>query len=178
MSSATSGLSGQSQPSVHMTAVPPDACGYQGQRAGMVSRLLASAVDLVAVVSTVGVGYLAVSMVIFVWDPIRFHFPAPDRTWLLAATGAVLFCYLSASWATTGRTWGDLLLGLRVVNYQGEPLRVAGAIIRAALCVVFPIGIMYVAVSRANRSVADVVLRTSVVYAWGGDSAPAGERRH
>jgi uncharacterized RDD family membrane protein YckC len=159
-----------------MSAVPPDARGYQGQRAGLVSRLLASAVDLLAVACTVGAGYLAVSTVIFLWDPAGFHFPAADRTWLLAAGGAVLFCYLSASWATTGRTWGDLLLGLRVVNYRGEPLRVSGAVIRAALCVVFPIGIFYVAVSRANRSVADVVLRTSVVYAWGGDPVPARER--
>jgi uncharacterized RDD family membrane protein YckC len=177
VSSATSGLSA-GKPSVRLTAVPPEARRYQGQRAGVVSRLLASAVDLVAVAGTVAAGYLAVSMVMFLWDPSRFHFPAVDRTWLLAAGGAVLFCYLSAAWATTGRTAGDLLLGLRVVNYQGERLRVAGAVFRAALCVVFPIGILWVAVSRANRSVADVVLRTSVIYAWGGDSALTTERRY
>jgi uncharacterized RDD family membrane protein YckC len=163
----TSGLSDRSQPSVHLAAVPPEARGYQGQRAGLVSRMLASAVDLVVVVGTVAIGYLAVSMVLFLWDPGHFHFPAPDRTWLLTAGGVVLFCYLSVSWLVNGRTWGDFLLGLRVVNYQGEPLRVAGAVARSALCVVFPIGILWVAVSRANRSVADVVLRTSVVYAWG-----------
>ena len=162
-----SGLSDRSQPTVHVAAVPPEARGYQGQRAGLVSRVLASAVDLVVVIGTVAVGYLAVSMVLFLWDPGHFHFPAPDRTWLLTAGGVVLFCYLSVSWLVNGRTWGDFLLGLRVVNYQGEPLRVAGAVARSALCVVFPIGILWVAVSRANRSVADVVLRTSVVYAWG-----------
>ena len=177
MSSATSGLN-ESKPSVPLTAVPPEARRYQGQRAGMVSRLLACAVDLGIVAGTVGAGYLAVSLVMFLWDPSRFHFPAFDRTWLLTAGGAVLFCYLSASWAMTGRTWGDLLLGLRVVNYKGEQLRAAGAVLRAALCVVFPIGIFWVAVSRANRSVADLVLRTSVIYAWGDDSAPARERRH
>lgn len=177
MSSATSGLSG-SKPSVRLTVVPPDARPYQGKRAGVVSRLLASAVDLVVVIGIIGAGYLAVSMVMFLWDPSRFHFPALDRTWLLAAGGAVLFCYLSAAWAMTGRTPGDLLLGLRVVNYQGEPLRVAGAVLRAALCVVFPVGILWVAVSKANRSVADVVLRTSVIYAWGGGSARTIEPRH
>jgi uncharacterized RDD family membrane protein YckC len=177
VSSATSGLSA-GKPSIRLTAVPPEARRYQGQRAGVVSRLLASAVDLVAVCGTVGAGYLAVSMVMFLWDPSRFHFPALDRTWLLAAVGAVLFCYLSAAWAMTGRTPGDLLLGLRVVNYRGERLRVAGAVLRAALCVVFPIGILWVAVSRANRSVADIVLRTSVIYAWGGDSALTTERHH
>jgi uncharacterized RDD family membrane protein YckC len=168
MSSAARGLSGRSQPPARVTAVPPDARGYQGQRAGLVSRLLASAIDLAVVAGIVGAGYLAVSAVLFLWNPGAFRFPAPDRTWLLVAGGAVLFCYLWASWALTGRTWGDLLLGLRVVNYQGGPMRVSGAALRAALCVVFPIGIFYVAVSRANRSVADVVLRTSVVYAWVG----------
>jgi uncharacterized RDD family membrane protein YckC len=148
-------------------AVPPDARGYQGQRAGLVSRLLACAVDLVVVVGTIGAGYLTVSLILFLWNPSGFHFFVPDRTWLFAVGGAVLLCYLSASWAMTGRTWGDLLLGLRVVNRQGEQLGLSAAAIRAALCVAFPIGILYVAVSRANRSVADVVLRTSVVYAWG-----------
>jgi len=168
MSGTASGLNGRSQPSVRLAAVPPEARAYQGQRAGLVSRLLASTVDLAAVVGAIGAGYLAVSMVVFLWDPGRFHFPAVDTAWLLTAGGVVLFCYLSASWAMTGRTWGDLLLGLRVVNYQGERLRAAGAALRAALCVVFPIGIFWVAVSRANRSVADLVLRTSVVYAWAG----------
>lgn len=177
MSGATSGLSG-STPSVRLTAVPPEARPYQGQRAGVVSRLLASAIDLVAVAGIVGAGYLAVSMVMFLWDPSKFHFPALDRTWLLAAGGAVLFCYLWAAWAMNGRTPGDFVLGLRVVNYRGERLRVTGAFLRAALCVVFPIGILWVALSRANRSVADVVLRTSVIYAWGGDSVLTMERRH
>jgi uncharacterized RDD family membrane protein YckC len=166
MSSATRGLGDPSQPPVHLTAVPPDARGYQGQRAGLVSRLLASAVDLAVVVGVVAAGYLAVSMVAFLWNPSKFHFPVPDRTWLLIAGGVVLFCYLWASFALNGRTLGDFLLGLRVVNYQGERMHVYGAALRAALCVVFPIGIFYVAVSRANRSVADVVLRTSVVYDW------------
>jgi uncharacterized RDD family membrane protein YckC len=166
MSSATRGLGDPSQLPVHMTAVPPDARGYQGQRAGLISRLLASAIDLAVVIGVVAAGYLAVSVVLFLWNPSKFHFPAPDRTWLLIAGGVVLFCYLWASFALNGRTLGDFLLGLRVVNYQGERMRVYGAALRAALCVVFPIGIFYVAVSRANRSVADVVLRTSVVYDW------------
>jgi uncharacterized RDD family membrane protein YckC len=169
MSNTADGRTGPGRPPVRMAAVPSEARGYQGQCAGMVSRLLASAVDFVVVAGIVGAGYLAVSVVAFLWDPGRFHFPAADRTWLLAAGGVTLFVYLSASWVMTGRTWGDLLLGLRVVNHRGEPLRLSGAIVRAALCVVFPIGIFYVAVSRANRSVADVVLRTSVVYAWGHD---------
>lgn len=167
MSSATDNLNSPGRPPLRTAALPREARAYQGQRAGVISRLLACAVDLAVVAAIVGGGYLATSVVLFLWDPGRFHFPVMDRTWLLTAGGAVLFVYLSVSWVMTGRTWGDLLLGLRVVNFRGEPLRVAGAVLRAALCVVFPIGIFYVAVSRANRSVADVILRTSVLYDWG-----------
>ncbi|MBV9445147.1 MAG: RDD family protein [Streptosporangiaceae bacterium] len=78
---------------------------------------------------------------------------------------AALLIYLSAAWGTTGQTWGDLLFGLRVVDHRGGRLRPVGTILRAALCVVFPIGILLVPVNRANRSVADAVLRTSVVAA-------------
>jgi len=58
-------------------------------------------------------------------------------------------------------------------------LRLAGAFMRAVLCVIFPVGLAWVLVSRHNRSLQDVVLRTSVVYDWLGEpnpAAPAGER--
>jgi len=167
MSGAADNVSSPGRLPVRTVALPREARAYQGQRAGVVSRVLADAVDLAVVAGIIGAGYLATSAVLFLWAPVRFHFPTLDRTWLLTAGGAVLFVYLSVSWVMTGRTWGDLLLGLRVVNFRGEPLGVVGAVLRAALCVVFPIGILYVAVSRANRSVADLVLRTSVLYDWG-----------
>jgi len=167
MNGTAGGLSGPGRRPLRAVAVPREARTYQGHRAGLISRVLASGIDLLIIVAIVGAGYLAVSIVLFLWNPGAFHFPALDRTWFLVSGGAVLFVYLSACWVMTGRTWGDLLLGLRVVNYQGEPLRIAGAALRAAVCVVFPIGIFYVAVSRANRSVADVALRTSVIYDWG-----------
>jgi hypothetical protein len=36
--------------------------------------------------------------------------------------------------------------------------------VRALLCVLFPVGLLWVLLSGENRSVQDVVLRTSVVY--------------
>jgi uncharacterized RDD family membrane protein YckC len=103
----------------------------------------------------------------FLWSPSSFHFPEPPGGVLLLVGAGVLFTYLTASWVTTGRTYGDHLLGLRVVNFRGERLRLAGASARAALCVVFPIGVLWVLLSPANRSVQDVLVRTSVVYDWG-----------
>jgi hypothetical protein len=40
------------------------------------------------------------------------------------------------------------------------------ALLRAALNVVFPLGLAWVAISRQNRSVQDVALGTSVIYDW------------
>ena len=78
----------------------------------------------------------------------------------------VLFVYFVESWATTGRTYGDHLLGLRVVNWRGGQLRWSGAIVRSAFCVALPIGLYWAVVSPTRRSLQDTVLRTSVVYDW------------
>jgi uncharacterized RDD family membrane protein YckC len=73
--------------------------------------------------------------------------------------------YLSAAWAISGRTCGALLMGLRVVGPGGR-LRPAVALLRAVLCVLFPVGLLWCAVNARNRSLQDIVLRTSVVYDW------------
>jgi uncharacterized RDD family membrane protein YckC len=57
-------------------------------------------------------------------------------------------------------------MGLHVVDRRGRNLRLGLALARAVFCVTFPVGLVWVAVSRENRSVQDLVLRTSVVYDW------------
>ena len=71
----------------------------------------------------------------------------------------------------TGRTFGDALFGLQVLNFHGRRMTVAGGILRAVLCMIFPIGVLWVAVNRQNRSVQDIMLRTSVVYEWAPHAA-------
>ncbi len=78
----------------------------------------------------------------------------------------VAFCYLTVFWSLTGRTYGYLVMGLRVQRRSGRPLRLPGAAVRAAFVVVFPIGIVWVPVGRGNKSVQDFVLGTRVVYDW------------
>ena len=46
-----------------------------------------------------------------------------------------------------------------------EP-ELVGALLRAVLCVLFPIGLFWIVLSSENRSVQDVLLRSSVVYDW------------
>jgi uncharacterized RDD family membrane protein YckC len=146
--------------------VPVEARPFQGHRAGIVTRTVANVVDFVLVVGVLAGGYAAWCAVTFLINPTKFSFPAPSFLALLVCYGVVLFVYLTVSWATTGRTYGDHLLGLRVVNFRGERMRWAGAILRAAFCVVLPIGLYWAVVSPKDRSLQDAVLRTSVIYDW------------
>ncbi|HEV7192141.1 MAG TPA: RDD family protein [Jatrophihabitantaceae bacterium] len=138
----------------------------QGRRAGFVTRMLANVVDAGVVIGVLLGAYTTISIVKFLWAPQAFHFLAPNFAFVLIIGGAVEFVYLTAAWRIWGRTWGDQLLGLRVISFRGTHLRWAGATVRAALCVTIPIGLVWVLVSRENRSAQDVVLRTSVVYDW------------
>ncbi len=84
----------------------------------------------------------------------------------MIAGGVVMMLYLTACWTASGRTYGDHLLGLRVVGWRGRRLRPVGALLRAVLCVLFPVGLFWILLSPENRSVQDVLLRSSVVYDW------------
>ena len=78
----------------------------------------------------------------------------------------VMALYLAVAWAIGGRTFGDMLMGLRVVRAGGQPIGwfLSGA--RAIAYVLLPIGLLWSAVDRRSRSLQDVVLWTAVVYDW------------
>lgn len=147
-------------------AIPHEAQPFQGLRAGIVSRLLAGVVDLGVVVLALLAAYVADAGLRFLWQPITFRFPSASSTVLLFEGLAILVPYLAVSWWLVGRTCGDYLLGLRVVNARGRRMTLWGALVRAAFCALLPLGLMWVAVSRQDRSIQDVVLRTSVIYDW------------
>jgi uncharacterized RDD family membrane protein YckC len=69
-------------------------------------------------------------------------------------------------WWLVGRTYGDRVMALLVVSFRGTRQRFLGALLRALLCIAFPVGVLWCAVNRFNRSVQDIVLRTTVVYDW------------
>jgi uncharacterized RDD family membrane protein YckC len=148
-----------------MLTVSRDA-GIRGQQAGVVTRSLANVVDVLVVALLLVGGYAGVVAVRFLLHPTGFTLPSPGaRTMLLIGLG-VLAVYFAVTWAIVGGTYGDRLLGLRVVTGAGEPLHWGRSALRAVLCVVFPIGLLWVAASQDNRSVQDLLLRTSVVYDW------------
>ena len=147
-------------------AVPVEARPFQGQRAGIVTRTAANTVDFLLVVAVLAVGYLSWCAIKFLLNPTHFSFPKASFILLLVCFGVVLFIYFTVSWATTGRTYGDHQLGLRVVSPRGDRLRWPGAVVRAGFCIALPIGLYWAVVSPTNRSVQDSVLRTSVIYDW------------
>ena len=148
-------------------SAPPVARGLQGHRAGIVSRFLADAIDLlVIVVAVVGV-YLGVSVVRFLLHPRRFTWPEVSALNLGTLGWILLILYLTIGWANTGRTWGKGVLGLRVVSSKDAGLPLWRAFVRATVCALFPIGLFWSAISTRNQSVQDLLVRTTVVYDWG-----------
>ena len=146
--------------------VPENARPFQGRRAGIVTRFAAAVLDGAAVVGLVVAVHAMVVGTIFLIHPTGFHWPKSLGWSFLGAAGVIAVIYLTLGWRTTGRTWGCAIMGVRVVTGRGEKLRLATAFLRSLFCVVFPIGLFWSAVSRSNRSIQDVVLRTSVIYDW------------
>jgi uncharacterized RDD family membrane protein YckC len=149
-----------------VSPVPREARPYQGHRAGAVTRVSAATIDAAVVGAVLLVSYGLMAGFLFLLDPRRFTFPDTSIFRSLIAALVVLVVYLSLAWWTSGRTYGCLVLGLRVVNRRGERLHLPGALVRAVCCALLPIGLLWCVLSRENRSLQDVVLRTSVVYDW------------
>lgn len=119
---------------------------HQGEgNAGLVTRPLAATVDAIAVViGTVGL-YLGAAGIRLSWSPLQFHWPQPSTwvsTFMLALVATV---YLTIAWATTGRSYGATLLGVRVLARSRRRLGWIRAMLRAVVCVLVPIGLLWTA---------------------------------
>ena len=132
--------------------------------AGVVTRLLAAAVDAVVVVVLTALIDLAAAGARFLWSPADFRWPRPTAVGMIGVLLLVAVVYLSAGWALTGRTYGSRLMGLRVLSSRHQLLGWPRSILRALLSVLWPVGLLWCAISRTRLSFADVVLRTVVVY--------------
>jgi len=146
---------------------PEEARAIQGQSAGFVTRLAANIIDMVVLAIT-WVGFLLfISLARFIAHPLHgWHLPEPP-TWESGLTICLLaIVYLTIGWSGTGRSVGKRMAGLSV-HASGAQLKAGRALARAVLYVVFPIGFLWVLVSRKNKSLYDILLGTSVVYDWG-----------
>lgn len=182
-------------PDRDLPALPTDAIGFQGERAGLVSRAIAACIDVLLVFLFVLATIAVLWMLSFIVNPGTTDFGGslqesaqrtdriPSVLWLVLYGYAVNVLYWTVFWALTGRTIGNLIMGLRVVNRKGEHTGWVLSFVRALFCTVVPIGLLWVLVSGRNRSIQDVVLRTSVIYDWvvgipwlSKDAVPANPR--
>ncbi len=152
--------------SAHIDPVPREARPFQGHRAGLVTRAAAGAIDVGIVIIALGVCYLGVFAFLFLLEPRNFTAPRPSPGLVYAVGTLLLILYLAVCWMGNGRTYGDHVMGLRVVNHKGGRLHPLRALARAVFYAIFPIGLLWVLVSGQNRSLQDLVLRTSVIYDW------------
>lgn len=149
---------------VRPAPVPVPGAGPPLSHAGVVTRLLAAAVDTVAVVVLAVMLDLAAAGARFLWSPVNFRWPQPTAFVVVAVLFVVAVVYLTAGWALAGRTYGAKLMGLRVLSARYELVGWTRSVLRALVCVLWPVGLLWCGISRTRRSVADLVVRTVVVY--------------
>ncbi len=169
-------------PDHQVASIPTDAVRFQGDRAGLVSRAVAAFLDFFLVFAIVLATIAVIWMLSFVIDPtnpVSAAIPADavqssaDRLRRLPPVGLMIIygyvlnvVYWTAFWALSGRTVGNLIMGLRVVDRKGEHPGWMLSFVRAVFCTIFPVGLLWVLPSKSNRSIQDTVLRTSVIYDW------------
>jgi len=155
----------QGPPSLDARRIPRGARSYQGTRAGVVARVIAALID-VCLIAAIVLGLRAILLVWFVVQPGPSEAMLPTRNEFIGLGAVLLWGMWAACWARGVRTCGGLVIGVRVIGRSGGRAGAWLAMLRAALCLIFPIGIFWAAFSPANRSLQDVLLRTSVIIDW------------
>ena len=132
--------------------------------AGIISRGVAAVIDLAVVGVVIGLLYLGLVLSRLIFNPTNFALPTLNALFSTTAVLIVSALYLAGAWALSGCTVGAVTMGLRVVGRRSERVRPAVATLRAIACVLFPVGLLWVAVDRQRRSIQDLLLGTRVVY--------------
>jgi len=134
------------------------------RNAGIVSRCVAAVIDLGVVLVIIGVVYVGLILTRLALNPSAFQFPAIGVLFSTTATFSISVLYLAGCWVVSGCTAGAVVMGLRVKGRKSERLPGVVALLRAVACVVFPVGLAWVAVDPQRRSVQDLIFRSRVVY--------------
>ena len=144
----------------------PQARALQGNRAGIVSRVIADGIDYVIAFSIYFAILIGLAVAEYLLTKNKFEIPDPPVFVSVFVPWLVLVLYLTAGWGGTGRTFGKSVMGLRVVTRAGLRVPPRRAFLRALLCATIPWVILWVAVSRKNVGLHDIAFRTGVVYDW------------
>lgn len=132
--------------------------------AGVVSRGVAAVIDLVFVGVLLAGLYVGLMLALLALNPGSFRFPALDVVFTGFVGFVVAVIYLAGCWSVSGCTAGAAVMGLQVVGRNSAKLKPIVGLLRAAACVIFPLGLAWVALDRDRRSLQDRIFRTRVVY--------------
>lgn len=138
---------------------------HDERAAGVVSRGVAAVVDLVVVGVLLAMLYLGLILTLLALHPGAFRFPALNLVFSGTVAFGVAVLYLAGCWSVSGCTAGAVVMGLRVVGRRGRRLAPVVSLLRAAACVVFPLGLAWVALDARRRSLQDIAFGSRVVYA-------------
>ncbi len=156
----------------------------QGQYAGFVTRLIAFAADQVLVLGTIVTVNTLVMLVlgffqVTVSDVFSFSGSHSTLVQLLRILAVGLALLLNVSfymgyfilfWMLVGQTPGKMLMGVRVVSFDGRPLSLMQAIKRFLgyylSLLPFFMGFIWVLVSDTRQGWHDKLARTYVIYTW------------
>ena len=151
------------------TPSPASGESLWGHYAGSVSRLVAFAVDLALSIVVYELALAAISYIaqIVTGHPVNLHNGGPI---VLAIFILWEFAYFGGAWAASGRTPGMAFLGICVVRTDGAVLEPRQGWLRA---LTFPLGFLtlgvgfiWILVDQERRAVYDLIVGTTVVYAW------------
>ena len=140
----------------------------QGTRAGFVSQALATALDIGTIVVLEFVALFAYGFLRFLVTNEKYEVPRPGQGGNFGLYFGIGLLLLWTAWSGSGRAPGMAILGLRVVGPDGKHhLTSKRAFWRAVLVVpTVGLGVVWVLVSRRNKSLYDLACGSSVVYEW------------
>lgn len=142
-----------------------------GRFAGSVSRLAAFAIDSFAIVVLYGVIVGVIAFTVRLVTGYEINTDETANAWWLLGYILWAFLYFWISTAITGRTFGKWLIGTRIVERDGSPLRGRSAFIRVLTLplsfLIFGLGFVGIVIGEEHRALHDVFAGTVVVYDWG-----------
>jgi len=157
-----------------LSPVPKEVRAYQGETAGVVTRMVANVIDALVVAAMATACYIGLVSVKFLLNPRDFTWPDGHLLAGLTFTLSLSVVYLWLSWWLLGRSYGKHVMGIRVAGRRGHKLGLVRALGRAAFCVFFPIGFFWCVISPRRHSIQDIAIYSSVVYDWMPRAAAAG----
>lgn len=161
----------------------PESVAFTYELAGLGSRGLAAALDLVVLAAVLVTEALLVVLVLYLTGSLSASALESLGPWAIALLIAVLFVTVwgyfigGEAWGR-GRTVGKRALGLRVVRDDGSRIAGIDAVIRNVVRIVdllpgsYAIGIISVVLSRENKRLGDYAAGTVVVREGRDDALP------